>query len=288
MAKDLYEPEIVAETPFPQEEVQSVTQTQGTSTVATPTTTKEKNFPTRKIATELMSTALNTKSKKILQEFELQQSGGLKIGDYKDGITGDLRLTPNGLTARDKAGLTTFAIDGITGDAVFKGTIQSGSLLTGGITVEDENGTTIIDGLGLISSANFISGSYQAYNTVSIKNTFSATDVDGSTLSFTLPRETKVLVTFYANVWISSIDTFRAYYIKVGTSVNGSTTFANGQDYAQFDIEGVAVAMSSCLSLSKIFTLPAGVNTIKMQWAGFSDTFMELRTRGLTYCILGT
>ena len=86
MAKDLYEPEIVAETPFPQEEVQSVTQTQGTSTVATPTTTKEKNFPTRKIATELMSTALNTKSKKILQEFELTDSGAIRIGNYKEGV----------------------------------------------------------------------------------------------------------------------------------------------------------------------------------------------------------
>lgn len=133
MDDKVYTPEIVPETPFPGEPaVDMPTQTQPAGTFV-PTTTKPKAFPVKRTAVELLSTALNTRSRKILEEFELQQSGGLKVGDFKTGISGDLRITPNGLTARDKAGLTTFAIDGTTGDAVFKGTIRSGSVITDAI-----------------------------------------------------------------------------------------------------------------------------------------------------------
>ena len=52
--------------------------------VVTPTVTKEKRLPTPKVATELLSSALNTRSKNILQEFTLQDSGGFKIGNFKE------------------------------------------------------------------------------------------------------------------------------------------------------------------------------------------------------------
>jgi hypothetical protein len=127
----VYTPEVVPDASFPNEVEVPVVSTGQTSPVGTysPTVTKASPFPVKRIAHELIGTALNTRSKKILQEFELVQSGGLKIGDYQSGETGDLRLTPNGLTARDKAGLTTFAIDGTTGDAVFKGTVQADSVI---------------------------------------------------------------------------------------------------------------------------------------------------------------
>jgi hypothetical protein len=145
MDEKTYFPEVAEDNPFPNEESQSViVQESSPKGNYTPATTKPTSFPTRKIAVELIGQALNTRSKKILQEFELQQSGGFKIGDYQSGESGDIRITPNGLTARNKAGLNTFVIDGDTGDAVFAGSIQSGSIITGLVTVGDNR--IIIDG----------------------------------------------------------------------------------------------------------------------------------------------
>lgn len=145
MEDKIYSQEIVEDNPFPGEVVQPVASTP--SNVGgnyTPTVSKSKTFPVKRTAVELLSTSLNTRSKKILQEFELQQSGGFKIGNFEDGVTGDLRLTPNGITARDIAGITTFAIDGASGDAVFKGDVRSGSIITGEVIVG--NNSIILDG----------------------------------------------------------------------------------------------------------------------------------------------
>lgn len=136
------------ETPFPGEPIVLPTQeSRSTGETHTPRTTKERNFPTRKIAHELLASALNTRSKKILQEFKLEQSGGLQIGDFKQGISGDMRLTPNGQTARNKSGITTFAIDGDTGDAVFAGEIRAGSTIVADTIVNEKassgNGRTV-------------------------------------------------------------------------------------------------------------------------------------------------
>ena len=137
----IFTPEIVPENPFPGGVEPLVSQGQLPAGTFAPTTIPAKTFPVKRTAVELLSTALNTRSRKILEEFELQQSGGFQVGDFKTGISGDLRLTPNGLTARDKAGLTTFAIDGTTGDAVFKGTLQAGTLIGGdGNVVIDSDG----------------------------------------------------------------------------------------------------------------------------------------------------
>ena len=145
MADTNYEPEVVQDNPFPGDPQPASLQGQPNPTgTFTPTTTPAKSFPTRKIAVELIGSALNTRSRKVLQEFELQQSGGFKIGDFQEGISGDLRITPNGLTARDQAGLTTFVIDGITGNATFKGEVQAGTFISGLINVGDNS--VVIDG----------------------------------------------------------------------------------------------------------------------------------------------
>src|SRR3990167_10411671 len=124
-----FHPTEIPEIPFPGEpEVTAPTAQPNPIGTLTPSTAKEKTFPKKRTAVELLSTALNTRSKKVLQEFELQDTGGFKVGDFKEGISGDLRITPNGLTARNIAGITTLAIDGTTGDAVFKGEVRAGSL----------------------------------------------------------------------------------------------------------------------------------------------------------------
>jgi len=140
MADKNYTPETAQETPFPGEPTILNTQNQPSSSGNyAPITTKEKTMPVKRLAVELLSTALNTKSRKILQEFVLEQSGGFKIGDFKQGISGEMSLTPNGQTAKNKSGITTFAIDGDTGDAIFAGELKSGSLITGTVQVTDGN-----------------------------------------------------------------------------------------------------------------------------------------------------
>lgn len=104
----------------------------------------ENRFPSKKIAVELIGSALNTKSKKILAEFEFTDMGAISIGKYVPGVSGDIRQTPNGIVARDSAGVTTFALDGTTGSAVFSGTIQAGSIISGRVVVG--NNSWVIDG----------------------------------------------------------------------------------------------------------------------------------------------
>jgi len=145
MTEKIYTPEVIQENPFPGDPLlPRVPQPKSPAGTYTPKADAEGRFPTRKIAVELLGQALNTKSKKILQEFQFTPSGAIQVGNYKKGVTGDLRISPNGITARDIAGLTTFAIDGTTGDAVFKGTIQTGALISGLVDVGDNS--IVIDG----------------------------------------------------------------------------------------------------------------------------------------------
>jgi len=148
MDNKVYTQEIIQENPFPRDpQLVPLASPSTPKDTYNPTTTKEKVFPVKKIAVELLSTALNTRSRKILEEFTLQQSGGFQIGDFQQGLTGDLRLTPNGITARDIAGITTFAIDGTTGNAVFAGELKSGSIVTGTVQITDGNIALYNDGV---------------------------------------------------------------------------------------------------------------------------------------------
>lgn len=141
----VFTPKVVEENPFPQEGVSDATSTQSTSgQVFRPEQTREQGFPTKRTAVELLSVALNTKSKKVLQEFELVQSGGFQIGKYENGVSGDVRITPNGITARNAAGNDTFALDATTGDATFSGTVQAGTFISGLVIVG--NNSWVIDG----------------------------------------------------------------------------------------------------------------------------------------------
>jgi hypothetical protein len=132
----VYIPTVIEDTAFPQEIAvdTSISQTTGNETYS-PQTTKEQGFPKKVIAVETIGAALNTKSRKILGEFEFVQMGAIQVGKYENGVTGDLRISPTGITARDKAGLNTFVIDAENGDATFKGTLQAGTLVGGDNTV---------------------------------------------------------------------------------------------------------------------------------------------------------
>lgn len=142
----VYTPTVIADTPFPTGQTQLPMDAVSSSAnqTYTPTQTQDQVFPAKKIASELLSTALNTRSKRILQAFQFAPSGAIQIGDYTQGINGDIRISPAGITGRNSQGDTTFGIDGETGDAVFQGTIQGKNLVAGVVNVGD--GDIQIDG----------------------------------------------------------------------------------------------------------------------------------------------
>lgn len=141
----VYKPEVIEENPFPHSEVGDFHTSQSTTNETySPQKIKQQPLPSKKIAHETIGSALNTKAKKILGAFEFIQQGAIQIGKYLQGISGDIRLTPNGITARNKSGNTTFNLDGETGDATFAGTIQTGAVIAGKVVVG--NNTWVIDG----------------------------------------------------------------------------------------------------------------------------------------------
>ena len=126
----VFYPAQIKDTPFPEQngDVQ-FGQAQGSKDAYFPQTISDRPLPRPVTASEVIGQALNTQSKKILGDFRFTQSGALSIGNYVEGVTGDVRLTPLGITARNKEGQTTFLLDAITGDAIFKGKITKYKIL---------------------------------------------------------------------------------------------------------------------------------------------------------------
>lgn len=144
--EQIYSPDTINDNPLPnQYESANYSTSQNTSNdTFTQVKIPENRPPTKKIAYELIGSALNTKSKRILAEFQFTESGAIAIGKFQNGVSGDIRISPNGIVARDQAGVTTFALDGTTGNAVFKGTIQAESFVGGAVYVGDNS--VILDG----------------------------------------------------------------------------------------------------------------------------------------------
>ena len=147
----VYTPEVITENPFPNSEAYTSSETNSSGGTSTPTTTKPQNMPKKVVAVELIGSVLNTKSKKILAEVQFTPSGALQIGKYQSGVSGDLRISPVGILARNTSGNTTFALDGDTGDATFLGTVQAGSAI-----------------FATISASKITTGTLQATETIDI------------------------------------------------------------------------------------------------------------------------
>lgn len=141
----IFYPEEIQESPFPGQEAPAYgVSNSGSGGVSSPNEIKNNTVPSKRVAVELLSTMLNTKSKKVLGEFQLVDSGGFRIGKYVPGVSGEVVHTPEGITAKSKNGLITFALIAEDGSAVFAGEVQAGSLISGAVRVGD--GDIVIDG----------------------------------------------------------------------------------------------------------------------------------------------
>jgi len=142
----VYHPTEIADNPFPGQEGAIGTDTLAGvgGQVVTAEKIKDNPFPQKRVAVELLSVTFNTKTKKILAEYKFSPSGAIQIGELVAGVSGDLRISPDGIVARDSAGNTTFVLDGTDGSAVFKGEVRAGTFISGLVIVGDNS--VVIDG----------------------------------------------------------------------------------------------------------------------------------------------
>lgn len=146
MAEKVYYPETIDSNPLPgqTEAIDINAKDPGSSGQYEQTEIRGQNFPDPRIAHETIGASLNTKSRKILGKYGFTESGSIQIGKVLSGVNGDIRISPDGIIARNSSGVNTFVLDGDSGDATFAGTIQSGALITGKVIVG--NNTWVIDG----------------------------------------------------------------------------------------------------------------------------------------------
>ena len=107
----------------------------------TPEEYKSEELPSNIIASDLISTSFDSQLNRILGNYSFGQLGAIQIGSYSSGVSGDIKISPNGIVARNKSNVTTFSVDGATGNVYVYG------VLTVGSAAADVNaGSTTING----------------------------------------------------------------------------------------------------------------------------------------------
>ena len=204
----VYTPEVIPDAGFPLEGTpttaitsstqQTTNQTYGAKEMA------EQGFPLKMVAKEVLSSAINTITKKITKAFEFTKSGALQIGEYINGVSGDIRISPDGITARNNAGNTTFSIDGDTGDAIFTGDVRASTFTSDYFNV-DNRGNVVATSLAFANIEDAAQTDIATYQTF-VPSTYVGASptaanyqlVDNLELNINLPRTTNV--GFYLNL----------------------------------------------------------------------------------------
>jgi hypothetical protein len=102
---------------------------------------------------DIINARFDTENADILAEFSFGASGALQIGSYVNGVSGDIRISPSGITARNSSGATTFTLNGTTGAATFGGELSAPTGNIGGWTINASSisgGSVTIDSVGNI------------------------------------------------------------------------------------------------------------------------------------------
>jgi hypothetical protein len=145
-----------------------------------PKRTPDAKWPIGIVSADVVAESLDTQTRKIKGAYSFEQMGSISIGQYINGVSGEIDISPNGIIAKNVNGETTFILDATTGDATFKGTVIAGAF-------------NIIDSDGLISLNSFEnSGVNIGANQPFTDTTW--TDVTGSAVTTNFSR-TKVVFT---------------------------------------------------------------------------------------------
>lgn len=109
------------------------------------------------LITDIINARIDTSAKTILDSFTFGVSGAIQIGSYVNGVSGDIKISPNGIVGRNSAGVNTFALDATTGE------ITSFSLTAGtitGVTITGGTLQTATSGKRLVLTGS----TFQGYN----------------------------------------------------------------------------------------------------------------------------
>ena len=133
----VYTQETIEDKAFPNGESNQPESTDSSEQVHTQTEIPDVKFPQKFIASEVLSNILNTKTQKILGVFQFTKYGAIQVGTLEVGVSGEIKISPVGIVAKNKDGTTTFAIDGDTGDATFLGIINASKMNASEITASN-------------------------------------------------------------------------------------------------------------------------------------------------------
>ena len=264
----VYTPTIIPETPFPQQDSppivavqEATTQKQDGATYSSAPVASQP-FPKKPIAKELLSSALNTRSKKIIKQWEFTPSGAIQIGKFDPGVSGDIRISPDGMVARNITGDNTIVVDGETGDVTISGTMRASRFENDNFTV-DEEGNVIANSIKVSSQDINTSGA----NSNQQINTSTFEDVNGGEKVLTLQRKTIVLFLVSAVVYVQNKgvggnwDGYGELQLLVDGVVKAYSRVGGGENsLGQFG----AVSLTP-MSMFFIGTVDAGTKTIKVQ-----------------------
>jgi hypothetical protein len=123
--------------------------------------------------------AFSTASNTILGAFTFGVSGALQIGTYQAGVTGDIRISPTGILARDKNNATTFSLDATTGVGVLAGLVVGTNVGLG--TAQDSAGVTTI--VGNTVTTAFVNALNVNAATVSASISITSPTISGGSIS---------------------------------------------------------------------------------------------------------
>lgn len=149
MADTILKPTTIEEVSFPELQQTSTTVNTGgggASDTLSPTQDPQRTFPTQIIARTVIADSLDTQSRRILSDYTFGEYGSLAVGKYESGVSGDVKISPSGIVARNKNGETSFSLDATTGDATFKGTVAAGAIIANNRVFITEAGILVNDG----------------------------------------------------------------------------------------------------------------------------------------------
>lgn len=246
----VYAPATLTDEPFPTNPaddpttvIGSAPATIGQTTPANNTTIPSQPMPIPQVAQQLISTKLNTITQKIIGQFQFTPSGSIKIGDYTQGGMGEIDISPNGIAAINEDGVDTFTLDGDTGEATFRGTVEAADFV-------------IADAMGLVSLNNF---STEGEATAGINQHFttsSLVDVTGSAIQFTLNRQSIVFLISYCTAFLIE---------SAGNTADGQAVFnLDGKIYQAFQLNAGVDQLQS-FSCFYPLILDAGIHNLKLQ-----------------------
>jgi hypothetical protein len=84
---------------------------------------------------DVINESIDTASKNILGEYAFGASGAIQIGTYVNGVSGDIKISPAGILARNTSGAYSLSIDGTTGSVSMVGSISAAAGYIGGWAV---------------------------------------------------------------------------------------------------------------------------------------------------------